>query len=44
MADIKLDGRPLPTHHLQGKAEVVADAIRDVVRETEAYYGTQQGE
>jgi len=44
MADIKLDGRTLPTHHLQGKAEVVADAIREVVREAESFYISEEAE
>jgi hypothetical protein len=44
MADIKFEGKTLPSHYIQGKVEVVAEAIRQVVRDADAFYITEQAE
>jgi hypothetical protein len=42
MADIKLEGKTLPAHYIQGKVEGVAEAIRQVARDAETFYINEQ--
>jgi hypothetical protein len=36
--EIKIDGKYLPTSAFQGKADLLADAIRQVKRDAESFY------
>lgn len=41
-ADIKLDGKPLPIRSMQGKTEDLAQAMRQVIKDSEKYFVSRQ--